>query len=123
MLNYGEQRYGEKYTQALVATEHTYGTLRNAKYVSARVELSRRRDNLLFSHHQEAASLETTEEQDEWLARADSEGMQVKEMRKAIRVYKQLLQPSPPLPDGRFRVIYADPPWKYGDELIEGYGV
>ena len=28
----------------------------------------------------------------------------------------------PPLPDGVYRVIYADPPWKYNDELIEGYG-
>ena len=27
-----------------------------------------------------------------------------------------------PLPPDKFPVIYADPPWKYGDELIEGYG-
>lgn len=26
------------------------------------------------------------------------------------------------LPPGKYRVIYADPPWKYSDELIEGYG-
>ncbi len=25
-------------------------------------------------------------------------------------------------PEGKYRVIYADPPWKYGDELIETYG-
>ena len=29
---------------------------------------------------------------------------------------------SPSLPEGKFRVIYSDPPWKYSDELIEGYG-
>lgn len=28
----------------------------------------------------------------------------------------------PLLPEGDFRIVYADPPWKYGDELIEGYG-
>jgi N6-adenosine-specific RNA methylase IME4 len=28
----------------------------------------------------------------------------------------------PPLPEGKFRVIYADPPWKYGDQLTENYG-
>jgi len=28
----------------------------------------------------------------------------------------------PPMPKGRFRVIYADPPWQYSDELVEGYG-
>jgi len=25
-------------------------------------------------------------------------------------------------PSGRFRIIYADPPWKYGDQLTENYG-
>jgi len=29
---------------------------------------------------------------------------------------------TPELPKGKFNVIYADPPWKYGDDLIEGYG-
>jgi len=27
-----------------------------------------------------------------------------------------------PLPEGKYNVIYSDPPWKYGDKLIEGYG-
>jgi len=27
-----------------------------------------------------------------------------------------------PPPVGKYRVIYADPPWYYGDKLIEGYG-
>ena len=26
------------------------------------------------------------------------------------------------IPSGKYRVIYADPPWNYGDKLIEGYG-
>lgn len=31
--------------------------------------------------------------------------------------------PEPPaIPDGKYSVIYADPPWCYGDKLIEGYG-
>lgn len=25
-------------------------------------------------------------------------------------------------PNGKYRVIYADPPWKYGDQLTESYG-
>jgi N6-adenosine-specific RNA methylase IME4 len=29
---------------------------------------------------------------------------------------------TPDLPVGKYRVIYADPPWKYSDELVEGYG-
>lgn len=41
-----------------------------------------------------------------------------------LRLAKKL-QPkpeSPPLPEGKFNVIYADPPWNYGDKLIKGYG-
>ena len=26
------------------------------------------------------------------------------------------------LPESKFRVVYADPPWKYGDQLTEDYG-
>jgi len=25
-------------------------------------------------------------------------------------------------PQGKYRVIYADPPWRYSDELVDGYG-
>lgn len=28
-----------------------------------------------------------------------------------------------PLPDGKYRVIYADPPWQYGNTMPEYYGV
>jgi len=28
----------------------------------------------------------------------------------------------PELPQGKYRIIYADPPWQYSDKLIEGYG-
>jgi N6-adenosine-specific RNA methylase IME4 len=27
---------------------------------------------------------------------------------------------APPLPDGVYRVIYADPPWEYGDKRTNG---
>jgi len=29
---------------------------------------------------------------------------------------------APMLPDQKYRVIYADPPWLYGDKLVDGYG-
>jgi N6-adenosine-specific RNA methylase IME4 len=28
----------------------------------------------------------------------------------------------PKIPDGKFRVFYADPPWKYGNTMPEGFG-
>ena len=45
----------------------------------------------------------------------------------AVKLAKKLQRESefegtPDLPEGKYNVIYADPPWKYGDKLIEGYG-
>jgi len=40
---------------------------------------------------------------------------------KAIKANKPRPE-TPPLPKGKFNVIYADPPWSYGDKLVEGYG-
>jgi len=43
--------------------------------------------------------------------------------REVDYVVKQMLwQEPPPIPPGEYRVIYADPPWKYSDNLTEGYG-
>lgn len=64
-LNYGEQKYGEMYAQALDNTDCEYQTLRNYKYVADRVELSLRKDNLSFNHHATVAPLEP-EEQVRW---------------------------------------------------------
>src|SRR5262245_25847386 len=56
-LNLGERRWGEKYTEAIEQTGFEYGTVRNAKYVAGRIEVSRRRDSLSWSHHYEVAAL------------------------------------------------------------------
>jgi len=69
-IRFGESHYGEMYAQALDATEYSYGTLRNQAYVAGRFELSRRHDNLSFTHHQEVAALPPAEA-DDLLARAD----------------------------------------------------
>lgn len=37
----------------------------------------------------------------------------------------RLAQPKPqpqPIPEGKYEIIYADPPWQYGDKLTENYG-
>ena len=113
-LNYGSLAYGEKYEEALEKTEFDYGTLRNDKYVSERIELSRRRDNLSWSHHQEVAPLEP-KEQDEFLEQAEKQGWTRRELRQnmatARRSHKQVEWPK-----GKYRMIEADPPWQYGDE-------
>ena len=65
LLNYGERNYGEMYSQVLDEFDYTNKTLRNAKWISSKIEMSRRRDNLDFAHQAEVASLDP-ELQDIW---------------------------------------------------------
>jgi len=81
--NYGERRFGEKYSQALEATAYDYQTLRDFAYVAGRIELSRRRDNLSFSHHREVAPLAAAD-QKRWLDRADAEDWNRDELRSQL---------------------------------------
>jgi len=106
-LNFGERRYGETYAQAVDATDYEAGTLRNAKWVASKVEMSRRRDNLSFSHHQEVAPLEPGE-QDEWLDKALGGAWKRSELRKEMKLYEA----GPVvIPDGQYRTLVIDPPW------------
>ena len=41
-------------------------------------------------------------------------------VRREIKL--ELVKEAAALPDAKYRVIYADPPWKYGDQLTEDYG-
>ena len=42
----------------------------------------------------------------------------------ALRLTRELNKENapPPIPDGKYRVIYADPPWKYGNTMPESFG-
>lgn len=109
-LAYGERKYGEMYTQALEQSDYNYGTLRNAKLVSERIELSRRHDNLSWSHHAEVAlTIEDKNERTQWLKRAEKEGLSKSDLRKAIRISKSGRESQdPPNTDaGQFSAITA----------------
>jgi N6-adenosine-specific RNA methylase IME4 len=123
-LSGGERRYGEKYAEAVEATGFSPQTLMNDKWVAERVEFSRRRENLTFSHHAEVAPLPPAE-QKRWLAKAEKEDWARFELRAAVRKERlAATRAACPLPAGKYRVLYADPPWKYNDErtLVDGYG-
>lgn len=90
-VRYGEHTYGDTYTDAIERTGLSYQTCRNCATIAGRIELSRRRDNLSWSHHAEVAALAPAE-QDEWLARAETEQWTRAELRKRVR------QPAPPTP-------------------------
>jgi len=91
-LNYGEQKYGEMYAQAVDATDYEQGTLANFKYVSARIEISRRREDLPWAHHAEVASLEP-EAQEAWLKAAAEEGLSSRHLRNKIKKAKAIEKP------------------------------
>ena len=90
-LNYGEQTYGEMYSQALEITDYTKGTLRNSKWVASVFDLSCRHDNLPFSYHQEVATLmkDDLETASELLDMAETETWKLKELRQAVKEVKR----------------------------------
>jgi hypothetical protein len=95
-VRYGTTRYGSKYTVAARVTGYDAGTLMNMVYVANRFEISRRRENLSWSHHAELAALEL-DEQDRWLDRATKERLSVRDLR-------ELLASKPPPADAGSRL-------------------
>lgn len=88
-LAYQEQNYGTKYDDAIIQSGYGYGTLANAVTVCKRIEFSRRRENLSFSHHFDiAVAFEDPAEQDNWLDKAEREQLSRKNLRLAIRAAK-----------------------------------
>jgi len=81
---FGEQRYGERYRDAVAITGVGYQTLRNYAWVARRFEVSRRRDSLSFAHHAEVAAL-PPKEQDAWLDRAEAGQWSRNDLRAALK--------------------------------------
>ncbi len=83
-IRYGTAKYGEKYLQAAELTGYDVHSLRNMAYVASRFsEVSRRRDNLSWSHHAELAPL-APDRQDEWLRRASDQRLSVARLRSEL---------------------------------------
>jgi len=83
-IRYGTSRWGEKYKEAARITGYDIQTLRNISYVAGQVEVSRRRDNLTWSHHAEVCALEP-DQQDHWLDLATEHRMSVADLRVELR--------------------------------------
>jgi Asp-tRNA(Asn)/Glu-tRNA(Gln) amidotransferase C subunit len=87
LLQWGEAKFGEKYTQALAATGSAIGTLMNIASVAEKVPAERRHPDMTFTHHVEVAPLKP-DEQTEWLDKAEVENWTSKELRHQIKVAK-----------------------------------
>ncbi|HXA55222.1 MAG TPA: hypothetical protein VNV37_10170 [Solirubrobacteraceae bacterium] len=83
-IRYGDLRFGQRYTQAARITGYDVQTLMNMVSVASSFEISRRRENLSWSHHETVAGLKPAE-QDDWLERAEKERLSVADLRIEVR--------------------------------------
>ncbi|MFN9820374.1 MAG: hypothetical protein ACK56K_06735 [Akkermansiaceae bacterium] len=83
-INYAENKWGEKYNEAIAATGLEYQTLLNYAYVARRVQISVRTENLPFYHHQVVAKLKDPEEQKHWLTQAEDHDLSYRRLQKSI---------------------------------------
>lgn len=117
---YGEHAFGEEASQKL-GTGYAHQTFKDAAWVSRKIEPSRRRDTLSWAYHREVAALDP-EMQDRFLDLADSNNavapkLTIMELRKLISRTKytaKILGQAQDLPDKKYNIILADPPWTFG---------
>lgn len=79
-LRYGTAKWGEKYVEAAKITGYDLRSLANMASLAGCFEMSRRRDNLTWSHHAAVAALDA-DQQDRWLDMAAAERMSVADLR------------------------------------------
>jgi hypothetical protein len=83
-IQYGNAKFGERYALAARITGYDVQTLMNMVYVASRFEISRRRENLSWSHHEAVAALDLAE-QERWLDRAVADRLSVSDLRVELR--------------------------------------
>jgi len=126
LWNYGEGRqdWRDRMDQAIkdLGSPFTHKTLMNMGYISRKVQGRARELAPTIGHASEVAALEP-DEQVEWMDRAKTEGMSVRDLRLEVKASRRrkVIEGQAVL-SGMFRVIYADPPWPYGDRPPSGSG-
>jgi hypothetical protein len=90
-IHYGNAKFGERYSRAVKLTGYDVQSLMNMVYVASRFEISRRRENLSWSHHSTLAPLEPAS-QEYWLSRALAEKLSVADLRVELRTRRRALK-------------------------------
>lgn len=80
----GQNRYQDRYREAVEAVGLDYQTVRNYAWVARRFPVERRREGLSFQHHAEVASL-APPDQDKLLAEAEERGWSRNALRAQAR--------------------------------------
>lgn len=95
-LNYGENNWPDKYQEAIEKTGFDYGTLRNDKWIAARVPSHIRKVELSFDHHQTVAdsNLET-EEMEKLLQEAVDKKISSSSFRKYVARIESIFKTKP----------------------------
>lgn len=83
-LVHGQDRYPDRYRQAVEETGLDYKTLRNYAWVTRRYPAAVRHAGLSFQHHAEVASLPAAE-REAWLSRAEREQWSRNVLRRQLR--------------------------------------
>jgi hypothetical protein len=90
LVNYGEARWGERYSQVMESSGLSYDRLSTIAWVERRVPPSNRKPGLSFSHHEAVAKLPPTRQR-LLLDRAARENLSVRQTREARQA---ILSPS-----------------------------
>lgn len=111
LLKYREQKWG-MYDDIVEDTGLAQRTLREYKHVAESVESGERSPDLTWAHHLKVAHLDK-KQQMKILDEAVENAWTVKETREAVKELQRGKLKQPEMPDGKYGVIYADPPWEY----------
>lgn len=87
-IAYGNTKFGERYSLAGRITGYDAQTLMNMVYVASHFPISRRRENLSWSHHETLTAL-TLDEQDCWLDQAETHRWSVADLRMMVRASRR----------------------------------
>lgn len=106
-INFGEQKWGEKYASAMDLTGFEYQTLAQYASVAHKVNFYTRVQTLTFRHHRQVASLPPSE-QSRWLKLAEDHGLSSRLLALSIQAGKVLKEAPQSLPAVKTHIPYVN---------------
>lgn len=115
-VNLLEQYFPDEAAQIIDASDWDENTVRTYRWVCRSVPPAHRLAGVPFGHYVNGLAALPQTEQVSWAERVVHERLSQSALRTALRVARfNERTTTRPLPPGRFRVLYAAPPWPYDD--------